>query len=420
MGILKQFTIVIDEFNALFTDVKLKGTKELQTLGLLDSLPNHVVYLSATPIKEQFLSAIPAFANLPYYELRWPQSIVQQVRVKTEPMKNAVSKTAEIISEFRQRGYFKSTFVNGKEIFSREAVFFINSVNTIVNIIKKCGLSPDEALILCADESDNSRKLSALSPSFTIGKPSSEATYKKDNKPFTFVTRVCFEGADLYSDNSSTYVFSDCHLDNLNLDLSTDLPQIAGRCRTKSNPFRNEIRLYYKTSDRLLIKRTKEAIARREQTTARMLKSLQVISDAQALQVIEDAQRSMKYKKYYLDVETDPATGTARAVVNELARQADLRALDIKEEQYRSGYSVAIFSHNNNRQFATTDNYALDNIWHQFATCNDFAWLMQQYIVTIEQYPHLKGIIENTLTEIPAEYKIYYNSLGPDIIRALG
>jgi len=151
-----------------------------------------------------------------------------------------------------------------------------------------------------------------------------------------------------------------------------------------------------------------------------MLKSLQVISDAQALQVIEDAQRSMKYKKYYLDVETDPTTGTARAVVNELARQADLRALDIKEEQYRSGYSVAIFSHNNNRQFATTDDYALDNLWHQFATCNDFAWLIQQYIVTIEQYPHLKGIIENTLTEIPAEYKIYYNSLGPDIIRALG
>lgn len=419
LGILSGFTIVVDEFNALFTDVKLKGTKELETLSLLESLDNHVVYLSATPIKEQFLAPIPAFANLPYYELRWPPEMIRKVRVWTEPMSGAISKVSEIISEYRHWGYFKSTIVNGSEVFSREAVFFINSVTTILRIIEKNGLTPADTLVLCADDSGNRSKLSALKPSFSIGKPASESEYRTKNKPFTFVTRVCFEGADMYSDNSSTYVFSDCHLDNLNLDLSTDLTQIAGRCRTKTNPFRNDIRLFYKTSDRKLIDETRKAIENRENLTVQMMANFQGITDLNALQVIIDAQKSVKYSKYYIDVEKDPITNTGRVVINELARQADLRALDIKEEQYRTGYTVSAFCQNSNMAMYDIDEHVIDGLWKDFTTSSNFSYRMQRYADTLSAYPHLKDSIERALTDIPSEYKHYYNLLGPDCLRTL-
>lgn len=419
LGVLPNFTIVVDEFNALFTDVKLKGTKELDTLSQLDSLDNHVVYLSATPIKEKFLNPIKAFANLPYYELKWPPEMIQNVRVWTAPMKSAKSKVTEIITEFRKQGYFKSTIIDGKEVFSKEAVFFINSVSTILSIIKENGLTPENTLVLCADDSDNRSKLISNTPPFSIGKPASESEYRMKNKTFTFVTRVCFEGADMYSDNSSTYVFSDCHLDNLNLDLSTDLTQIAGRCRTKTNPFRNDIRLYYKTSDIKLIDETRKAISNREKLTTQMMVNFQGITDLNALQVIIDAQKSVKYSKYYIDVQKDYATNTGCVVINELARQADLRALDIKEEQYRSGYTVSTFCQRSNVLMPDIDEQVISTLWRDFTTSNSFSYRLQRYSETISMFPHLKSTIESTLTDIPSEYKHYYNLLGPDRLYAL-
>lgn len=419
LGLLPQFTIVVDEFNALFTDVKLKGTKELETLSLLDSLDNHVVYLSATPIKEQFLAPIPAFANLPYYELRWPASKIQNVRVWTSPMKSAESKVAEIINEFRRKGYFKSTLINGMEVYSRESVFFINSVSTIVRIINKNKLTPNDTLILCADDSRNRDKLSTCNIPFTIGKPAPVSEYRFKNKTFTFVTRVCFEGADMYSDNSSTFVFSDCHLENLNLDLSTDLTQIAGRCRTKTNPFRNDIRLYYKTSDKDLIDSTKIAIQKREEATTQIMANFQGITDLNALQVIIDAQNSVKYSKYYIDVEKDPLTNTGRVVINELAHQADLRALDIKEQQYRTGYSVSVFAQNLHTFSYDNDRQIIDDLWRDFTQSKDFSFRMQRYTETLTMYPHLKDVIESSVTDIPTEYKHYFNALGAKRLWAL-
>lgn len=53
----------------------------------------------------------------------------------------------------------------------------------------------------------------------------------------------------MHSDCACVYIFSDSNRDNLSLDISIDLVQIIGRCRTFSNPYRDEIRYYYKCKD---------------------------------------------------------------------------------------------------------------------------------------------------------------------------
>ena len=60
-GIMDRFNIVVDEFTCIFTDVKLKGSTEIDLLHELNTLPNRIVYISATPLKEAYLELMGEF-----------------------------------------------------------------------------------------------------------------------------------------------------------------------------------------------------------------------------------------------------------------------------------------------------------------------------------------------------------------------
>jgi len=420
-NLLDPFTIVVDEFPCIFTDAKLKGQVELEMIRCLGRLSNHTVFVSATPIKDIYLEETEEFRNIPIVTLVWPPEKCRQIGLDCQTMRSTRSACREVIRGYKTSGYFKSTIVDGKTVYSTEALFFLNNVSDIIKIIKEFGLTPDDAIVICSEDNDSElRKVG-----FEVGHANDELNYKTQNKPFTFITKASFEGADFYSDCASTYVFADPGLESMGLDISIDLPQIAGRCRTDTNPFRNEITCFYKTSKNTDILKFEQNVNRRIAETNDFLMNYANIQGRAMLQKIRDAQKVQRYKNDYIDViETLDETGEPiiSVVENIYAKLADLRGIEILKSQYSTNYTV--FVNVKKSGFSTTNPLAGENgnilnaFYSNFFSDNNFVRKMKLYIDFLDQYPALKSEIE-AIPQIPMEYKNYYNGLKPERIRAL-
>lgn len=420
-GSLNRFEIVVDEFTCIFTDVKLKGSTEINLLHHLNSLENRIVYISATPLNEAYLDLMGEFKDMPYVTLQWDPSRVESVQVFYSKMRSTTAEVSKIIEDYRVNGFFKSKIIDGQQYNSTEAVFFLNSVTDIASIINKNNLKPSETLVICADDQKNRTTLRKVK--HAIGVVPNEIEYKSQNKLFTFVTKCAFEGTDFYSDCSTTYVFADSNRDNLSLDISIDLPQIAGRCRSRSNLFRNEIYYFYKDANLEDGMNERQMIqyydAKRNATIAKV-QQLQQITDPGILDKLKTAQVIDKYTKDYLDV--DDYTGTCRAVCNDLAFIADLRAVEIKMMQYRGSYQMLRCMRNNGfnatHQFSQAEQLYKQFCQEFFADAN-FQRRMKLYIDTVQCYPELLPMIEEA-SVIPIEFKQYYRGLGAERIKRSG
>lgn len=420
-GLLTSFTIIVDEFPCIFTDAKLKGLVELDMIRKLKLLSNDIVFISATPIKDIYLEETDEFRNVPIVTLIWPPEKTRQIRLDRQTMRSTRNACRQVIKRYLADGYFKSTIVDGENKFSTEALFFLNNVSDIIKIIKEFKLTPDDAIVICAEDNDSALK----EIGFEVGHANDEQNYKTENKPFTFITKASFEGADFYSDCSSTYVFADPGVESMSLDISIDLPQIAGRCRTESNPFRNEITYFYKTSKDRDVQRLEQNVNNRIAETNEFLTKYAAIQDQAILQKIRDAQKIQKYKCDYIDViETHDDTGeTVISIVGNIyAKLADLRGIEILKAQYDTNYTV--FVNVKESGFSTADplggNNAdiLNDFCAKFFSDNNFVRKMKLYVDFLEQNPTLKSEVE-AIPQIPMDYKEYYNELTPERIRAL-
>ena len=420
--LMDRFTIVVDEFTCIFTDVKFKGSVEVNLLHQLETLPNRIVYISATPLKDAYLSVLGQFQNLPYVTLQWDPSRVETVNVYYSKMRSPVTAISQIIKDYRKCGCFQTKNIGGQRVDSTEAVFFLNSVKDIVTVIQKNELKPSETLVICADTSGNWGCLKRIG--FSIGTVPNETEYVTLNKPFTFVTKCSFEGTDFYSDCSSSYVFADCNCDSLSLDISIDLPQIAGRCRTKQNPFRNEIFYYYKQknsdiegnmnlSDALKYYEAKRA------DSYQQVKELANVTHPGHRDRILQSQEKDHYCKNYVDA-IDHNDGTWSVVCNELAYVADVRAAEIKANQYQSTYQMLSFMKDNGF-VPINKNAEVETLFNQFVSefnkDRNFERRMELLVCAIVNYPCLEELIEEC-SFIEYKYKEYYHELGPDRIKA--
>lgn len=413
-GLLSDFTIVVDEFTCIFTDVKLKGTMEMNLLNKLLQLENHVVYLSATPIPEKYLDRLP-FASLPYVILKWDASRYDRVHVKKIKMRSTSSAIAHIIEEYKKIGYFSIIEQTGER--ATEAVFFLNSVRDIVKVISGCGLTPSDTLVVCADEDSNKTILKKVG--FTVGHVPAEG---ENNPTFMFVTKASFEGTDFYSNCSMAYVFCDPNKKNLCLDISIDILQVVARCRTKTNPFRNYLNFYYKTSEEQTIADEKERIVSRQDETKRLIEDFSGITRLESLQKLVDAQAMKRYTNDYLDVEIQN-DGTGKVVCNELARLSDLRAIDIMEEQFKSGYSIistfqrkdcdvqSEYAHAHNNQY-------ISEFFTEYYLDENFARRMKLFVDTITAHPEIQCDISR-MPNIDINIVRYYETIDVERIRAV-
>ena len=249
--IFDRFVTVVDEFQSILHDARFKSNTELSFLTYLAQSPT-AYFVSATPMMDEYLEMLDEFKDLPYYELDWYSSDSSRIikpSLKILTMKSVGTKAEEVIQKYLNNDFEEITVMkNGvpTRIVSDEAVFYVNSVNHIISMIKKNNLTPEQCNILCSNTEDNAKRIKRkLGKSFTIGEVPLKGVKPK---MFTFCTRTVYLGADFYSLCARSFIFSDSNSDCLAVDIAEDLPQILGRQRLFDNPWKNSATFYYRTT----------------------------------------------------------------------------------------------------------------------------------------------------------------------------
>lgn len=247
------YRLLVDEYHSL---LKAYSYRDKAIDGVLNSFRKYKSYcfMSATPIQADFKPR--SMEDIEEVVADWDE--VDQLIVRLEKTNKPYVKAANIIKAYKTDGFIE---INGLK--SYEAFFFINSVTDIASILQHCELTNDEVKIVCADNESNRTKLAG----YTISNSRSE------NKKFTFITSKSFEGADYFSDTAMCFVVSSPTNTHTLAGIDTDIPQIAGRIRTKTNPFRNVLvhifnttRLNLDVTYEEMIERTNKEIAETEAT----------------------------------------------------------------------------------------------------------------------------------------------------------
>ena len=417
-GLLDKFRVYVDEFQSIFTDSRFKVDTETRFVESLQGL--NPCFVSATPMMESYLEKLKEFKNLPYYELDWaaedPSRTIRP-ELKARTCKSIIIKANEIIQTYLS-GDFERVIIGDKVVESKEATFFVNSVNNIISIIKKAKLTANQVNILCAKTDENENKIKKrLGKNFTIG----TVPLKDDpKKMFTMCTRTVYLGADFYSDNSRTFIFSDANIETLSVDISLDLPQIMGRQRLNSNPWKNNAEFYYKTifkdgDDKNRI--TQEMINKKIKRT---YASIKLIEDTLNKDTNEEAIRLLKYNIVNEKYKSSYASlsyknGKEEFVLNDLVFISEQRAFDIQNIDYADRFTM----------FSTIDNVLGSNTIKVGSEVSKF-WSKYKKLTRMED--KLRMICESGLSEegqkqveLLVELAVRnYLSLGKEKLKACG
>lgn len=407
--------VVVDEMQCLIGDAAFKGDTVLQVVELLDKVPN-VLYLSATVYPDDYLDNISFFKDLLYIKLEWPDSMTRPIQMQRIQMQSIRKQAREVIQKFKTLGYFETKMLGGVIQYAKEAVFFLNSVLDILAILKDNQLSASEVNIICS--ADAERKLKKKG--YTRG----EAPQKGEpHKTYTFVTKASFEGTDFYSTNAYTYIFCDPTLQNMALDLYIDVPQIMGRQRDYSNPFKYDATIFFKTTLHCdSFDEFQKWCLWKDNATNQLegiYNSLDPAQQELLLGQYESAHANDGFSQNYLTVIKRP-DGTKQLYRNTMVQIAEVRAWDIQQNQYSSEIRIlaSLQANGINCDTVITTNDEITMFANDFAQDNNFERRMALYCTYRFNHPDHEEMIEAT-TYIPIKYHLYYNTLGPEKIHSL-
>jgi len=226
------FKVLVDELQVLLkASDKFKPSVVAKVLSQVE-LFKSVCFMTATPTPRKYFP--PEVAKLDYYRVLWEDS--QKMMVKKAKVKGDITpKVTAIALHHLDTG--------------GTPIFFYNSLKGIIpcikNLIKARGVTHKDIKIICANTDDNKSYLKEqLGKEWLPEKPLYKE-FDKDgkvymnprNKPIQFCTKYAFEGLDFIVEDSHTYVVSDVrnkHRHHTRIDISTDLQQVAGRCRNQN------------------------------------------------------------------------------------------------------------------------------------------------------------------------------------------
>ena len=421
---INNYQIVVDEFQSIFTDSRFKSDTENNFLYNLQGL-KRVCYLSATPMIDKYLEMLPEFKNLPYYELDWvdqDKTRVIKPFLKTKLVKSLLGEIYSIIKQYQDNKFEKLVQAKGdgtfEEVYSKEAVIYINSVKNICDIIKKCNLRLENTNILCANDADNEKKIrdafikagdtTITKDTKCIGKVPKEG---EQHKMFTLCTRTTYLGADFYSTNARSFIFSDANVDCLSVDITLDLPQILGRQRLECNPWKNRAELYYKLNTK---EKTQEEFDKYLNDKIKMTEDLLNVyekgddSEKRSLALVyKERAKTKKYKSDFVAVDKHSGSNI-KPVKNNLVMISEMRAFEIQQYDYKDRFSV--FNALSKEVSDIEDvNYHLNNIYKLSDMTERY-----QYLCSLEE-----SVALSCLPHLPESFVNYYTVLGPDRMRAL-
>ena len=415
---LDKWTVVVDEFQAMFYDCQFKPTTEYEFGQILGAF-NTVVYLSATPFLESYLDMTRQFKDMTFYELLWPESMMQIPKVEVIKSKKSVFKLcSELIGKYRE-GKGNSTVVDGKEFVAKEAVFYINDVSIIKNIIKKNSLKADEVNIICSSKSENIKKLNELSrevgEKFMIGDIPGKG---EPHKMFTFCTSTVYIGADFYSTNAYSYIFANPLVKSMTVDVSVDLQQIIGRQRLDTNPFRNTATLYFNTrKSKVTEEELENSIKEKKDKTKKQIDNFNAVPNKdEQLQMMENTIRQQGHKEHYCCIIKD-ADNNVRIVENEILEISERRAWEVTNRIYNNDFSMyralrvgAVVT-----KSSGSDDPEVQRIFKEWNLDNQFPRKARLYCDLYDNFPEL---LEDC-TFIEGKYKKYHDALGKEGFEAL-
>ena len=353
------FYTVVDEFQSIFCDSKFKSSTEIEFLHHIKDLQK-ISFVSATPMIDKYLDMLDEFKDLPYYELDWSTeepSRVLKPKLIVHSCSRSIMPAANKVIQSYLNNEFESTIINIggelKEVISTEAVLYVNSVKNICDIIKNNGLTLDNTNVLISRTSDNEDKvrsafglkkneLKAKGIKSVLGKV---PTRGEKHKMFTLCTRTVYLGADFYSTNARTFIFSDANIDSLTVDITLDLPQILGRQRLEENPWKNRADLYYRTigkDNKLTQQESDEIIEDKKKKTEDLLTVYNSAPDTTKHTLAEKYQRDAKtsnYKYDYIAV-NEHAGKDLIPTFNNLMMVSDMRCYEIQQIDYADRFVV--------------------------------------------------------------------------------
>ena len=427
---IEKFYVVIDEFQSIFTDAKFKSDTELEFMKQLQDL-KRVCYVSATPMLKEYLDMLDEFKDLPYFELDWYEKdhgrvFKPQINIKYCGKKNTIqTEIRKIIQKYLGGIYesYKFKDENGKlqEIQSREAVFYVNSVKDIAKAIKSNGLTVDQCNILVSRTKENEN---TIRKAFG-GKVKDGITYigevperGEQHKTFTFCTRTVYLGADFYSTNARSFIFSNANIDCLSVDISMDLPQILGRQRLEINPWKNSADIYItlRYEGEKSRKEYQNYLAAKEESTNILLGIYNKSTDIEKNKLVEKYERDAKnsnYKSDYVAVNHHSGS-TLKPIFNKLMMVAEIRTFVIQRYDYVDRVSV----------FANLSEYDIIRSKDKFDIImstfnNKFTTFVDKMKYICEQAVTLTDDEFNLLIKlIPMEYNNYISTLGIERIKA--
>ena len=428
--IFDRFVTVVDEFQSILHDARFKSNTELSFLTYLAQSPT-AYFVSATPMMDEYLEMLDEFKDLPYYELDWYSSDSSRIikpSLKILTMKSVGTKAEEVIQKYLNNDFEEITVMkNGvpTRIVSDEAVFYVNSVNHIISMIKKNNLTPEQCNILCSNTEDNAKRIKRkLGKSFTIGEVPLKGVKPK---MFTFCTRTVYLGADFYSLCARSFIFSDSNSDCLAVDIAEDLPQILGRQRLFDNPWKNSATFYYRTTaDYREMKKEdfQNIIDSKNKSTESLLSAYNTVLDKDKYDLAKTYQyvaKSANYRDNYIAVNKviNSQTGDIilKPVINQLVLVNEIRAFQIQQVDYKDRFSVFSSVHSK----LTPDDIVNRDVT-RFFCIYDTLTTMHDKLKMLCEYNFISDIELNIVLGQIAdsdEVKSYYLALGPKKLKAL-
>ena len=432
------YQIVVDEFQSIFIDARFKSDTEIELLHQLKGLQK-VCYVSATPMLDKYLDMLDEFKNLPYYELDWssedPDRVIKP-KLEVKFVRSLNEEAKRVINSYQQ-GKFDTRLGEDGIIESKEAVIFMNSVSSICQAIRSNKLHLDDCNILCAQTDANEDKVRKAFNDVlkketedlkdhpkvpkeipVIGKI---PTKGQPHKMFTFCTRTVYLGADFYSECARTFIFSDSNIDCLSVDISMDLEQILGRQRLKTNPWKNNAKMFVKTTSKKH-KTTQEEFNKRleekKDNSMKLLSSYGKSDSGEQYVLAKNFQIVAKmchYKDNYVAV-NEHAGSNLVPVFNNLMLVSEMRTFEVQQVDYADRFKV--FNAIGERQIEGVG----QEVEGMFETFSDFAKSKEKlrYLVKVSEMKLSKEDLTNFLSLIPERYREYYTEMGPDRIKANG
>ena len=436
LKVFDKFYIVVDEMQSIFTDSSFKSTTELEFVNFLQET-NKICYASATPMMDKYLDMLEDFKDLPYYELDWgadDPTRITQPKINKHECAKVINEACEIIKKYKTGDWkdsdnnikrFLDKDGNIKEIQSKEAVFYMNSVKNICDIIKLCNLKQEECNILCANNSYNSER---IRKAFGVSKKDFQGLGKvpdKDdmnkNKMFTLCTRTVYLGADFYSTNARSFVFSDANSRCLTIDIALDLPQILGRQRYEKNPWKDCLEFYYipTRKDKTMTEEDFIAYINNKESESngiiRAFKRSEEDKDIEAIIGLANTYRmtakTLNYNNNYVAVNQHGGSYPI-LVFNNYVMISELRSYHIAQGDYISNCYIRSAI---NRQFYVNDP-ELKKLIDYYQKCLYFTDKMKFVCEYLREFPNN----EEKISFIVDDYVMnYFKVLGPEKVRSL-